>query len=283
MSSIYRQLNIEVDREIAQKLGIEFNEDEADNKKINIVNKDSLVIRRWFTLSQLTMILKKAENLSRADDNFVLSYLLLAKKKAYKNSELFDWLIITFKEKKYNSFVLVGDEYENYILNTSKYIIKDSEDKVFLECIEPIKISDIYNKFETDGIRLSQTFIHEFLKKWTVSTEDESGMPILPATKIFEAIQGYLEFGANNEPIYLFYGEWYVFDTKYSTALNNEYEFAFENYTEKNRLIYGKFSLLHKAKNEDTYNKVLENENKILVTHTGSTWAYVFKKVDILL
>lgn len=59
MSSIYRQLYIEVDRKIAQELGIEFDEDEAEKGKINIVNKDSLVIRRWFTLSQLIIVLKK--------------------------------------------------------------------------------------------------------------------------------------------------------------------------------------------------------------------------------
>lgn len=43
-----------------------------------------------------------------------------------------DVLKTIFKEKKYEAFVLVGDEFEDYILNASKYIIKDAKDTVLL-------------------------------------------------------------------------------------------------------------------------------------------------------
>lgn len=91
---------------------------------------------------------------------------------------------------------------------------------------------------------------------------------MLPETKIFDAIQGFIEFSDDKEPIYLFNGEWYVFDTKYTTALNNEYVFAYENHIKKNEVISNKFSLLHKVKTENVYNKTLESEKSIFVTHT---------------
>lgn len=43
MSSIFRQLNIEIDRDVAEDLGIEFEQDESESKKINLVNKDSML------------------------------------------------------------------------------------------------------------------------------------------------------------------------------------------------------------------------------------------------
>ncbi|TEB05668.1 hypothetical protein Psch_02709 [Pelotomaculum schinkii] len=268
MSSIYRQLNIEVDRKIAQEFGIKFDEDESERKKINIVNKDSLVIRRCFTLSQLIIVLKKIDKLTKAEDNFALNYLVLAKKKNYKNSELLEILKKIFKEKNYGAFVLVGDEFEDYILNASKYIVKDAKGNVFIESTQPIKINDIYDKFETNGIRLSMAFIYEFLKKWTISTEDESGILALPATHIFDAIQGFVEVRDTKDPVYLFNGEWYVFDTQYTTALNNEYGSIFENHLNNFGIISNKFSLLHKAATETEYNKILESQKNILVAHT---------------
>jgi hypothetical protein len=268
MSSIYRQLNIEVDRKIAQEFGIEFDEKEAEKKKINIVNKDSLVIRRSLTLSQLIIVLKKVDKLSKVKDNFALNYLVLAKKKNYKNSELLDVLKMKFKEKNYGVFVLVGDEFEDYILNASKYIVKDAEGAAFIESTQPIKLSDIYDKFETEGIRLSLVFIHEFLKKWTISTTDEFGMLVLPETPIIDAIQGFVEYSDDKDPVYLFNGEWYVFDTKYTTALSNEYEIIFENYLKKSDGISSQFSLLHKAITETSYNKILETKKNIIVSHT---------------
>jgi len=268
MSGIYRQLNIEVDKKIANELGIEFDKDEANNKKINIVNKDSLVIRRCFTLSKLKIVLKKLDKLKKLKDNFALNYLVLAKKKNYKNSELLDVLKRVFIEKKYGAFVLVGDEYENYILNASKYIVKDANGKVFIESTQPIRINDIFDKFEKEGIRLSQAFIYEFLKKWTICTEDESGIQTLPETYIFNAIQGFIEVGSRRDPVYLFNGEWYVFDTKYTKALDNEYELIYKSHLKKRDIILSQFSLLHKVSTETAYNEILESENNIYVTHT---------------
>lgn len=267
MSSIYRQLNIEVDRKIAEKLII-FDEDEAEKKKTNIVNKDSLVIRRYFTLSQLVIVLKNIEKLTKAKDNFALNYLVLAKKKNYKNSELLEVLRKLFKDKNYGAFVLMGDEFQDYILNASKYIVKDAEGTVFIESTQPIKINDIYDKFKTDGIKISLAFIQDFLKKWTICTEDEAGIPALPETRIFDAIQGFVEVGSTKEPVYLFNGEWYVFDEKYTTALNDEYEIIYENHLKNSEIIYNQFSLLHKAANETAYNKILESKKNIIVTHT---------------
>lgn len=268
MSSIYRQLNIEIDREIAQKLGIEFDENEAKNKKVNIINKDSLVIRRNLSLSQLINILKRIDKLTKAKDNFALNYLVPARKMNYKNSELFSILKTLFTEKKYKAFELVGDEYVNYILNSRKYIVKDAENNVFIRKEQPIRIKDIFEELEKKGIKITSSFVHTFLKKWTIYTTGETGKIELPETCIFDAIQGHIELNNTRDPVYLFNGEWYVFDIKYADALTNEYEAIFDKYFEKSKAILSKFSLLHSAKTETEYNKILEREKNILVTHT---------------
>mgnify|MGYP003294373082 CR=1 FL=1 len=40
MSGIFRQINVEADRNIAEDIGVTFDEEESDKKKVNIVNKD---------------------------------------------------------------------------------------------------------------------------------------------------------------------------------------------------------------------------------------------------
>ena len=59
MSSIFRQLSVEVDRDVAKELGVTFREEELSHKKIGIINKDSLVIRRSFTLRELKKVIEK--------------------------------------------------------------------------------------------------------------------------------------------------------------------------------------------------------------------------------
>ena len=161
-------------------------------KKVNIINKDSLVIRRNLSLSQLINILKRIDKLTKAKDNFALNYLVPARKMNYKNSELFSILKTLFTEKKYKAFELVGDEYVNYILNSRKYIVKDAENNVFIRKEQPIRIKDIFEELEKKGIKITSSFVHTFLKKWTIYTTDETGKIELPETCIFDAIQGHI-------------------------------------------------------------------------------------------
>lgn len=81
MNSVFRQIDTEAGRDIAEKLGIEFDEGESPNKKLNMINKDSLVIRRSLTLEELKKLIGRVNRLERARDNFALNYLVPVRKK----------------------------------------------------------------------------------------------------------------------------------------------------------------------------------------------------------
>lgn len=65
MNSVFRQIDAEAGRDIAEKLGIEFDEGESPNKKLNMINKDSLVIRRSLTLEELKRLIGRVSRLEK--------------------------------------------------------------------------------------------------------------------------------------------------------------------------------------------------------------------------
>lgn len=127
MSSIFRQLSIEATRDIAEKLGITFNEEESQTKKINIVNKDSIVIHRSISIVELKRVINRICDIEKEADNFALNYLVLARKKGLKNNELYESLIQTLVDGKFNHFMLTGDDYTTFLTCANKYIIKDGQ------------------------------------------------------------------------------------------------------------------------------------------------------------
>ena len=269
LSSIYKQLNVEIDRDIASALGIEFDEEESLKKKINLVNKDSLVIRRSASLSSLTNILTKLNELEKRDDNFALNYLVTAKKKGIKKVDLVNQLIENFKNGIYDTFVLVGDDYEDYVLNVDRYRIICDDDSVFLERNTPITLDDIFNEITRQDLRVSTAFWGRVLKNWQVETRDRNGNKELYPQSIINTLQGFIEYGIAKQPCYLINGDWYVFDEVYSNLLDKEYA---ELYTQKFKSassIKKSHNLIKTAINEDAYNKALETEKTIIVSHTA--------------
>lgn len=266
MSSIFRQLNIEADREIAEMLGIEFEKDESESKKVNIVNKDSIVIHRSISISELKGLIHSLFDLEQAPDLFPLNYLVLATKKRIKNAELFESLLDVLANREFDRFILTGDDYTAFYTGADKYVLTNEEGTVLLEQTAPFTFMDVISQIPNP--KLPKGALRTMLKQWTISTFDNSGRQILYNLRVFDAIQGFIEFGEGNRPCYLFNGLWYVFDEKFSHLLTKEYEEFFDLNAEPVSSLAAKFALCRSAKNEDSYNKELRANKLVTVAHT---------------
>lgn len=266
MSGIFRQLNIEVDRDVVENLGIEFDEEESETKKIGIMNKDSLVIRRSISLSELQTLIHNIYDLERTPDNFALNYLVLASKKRIKNAELYDKLIEILVAKEFDRFILSGDDYTSFYTGADRYILYNEEGVVLLDTTNPLSFRDIVAQVPDQ--KFTKSALQKMLKKWYISTFDNAGNFILYRLRVYDAIQGFIEFGADNRPCYLFNGQWYVFDDKFSCVLRSEFEEFFAQQLSTADDVAKKFDLRSSASTEDKYNSELQNNLNIVVSHT---------------
>lgn len=268
MSSIFRELSLEVDREIARAFGVYPKPGEPE-RKVSILNKDSIVIRKSFSIPEIKIVIEKIDELSTYEDNFALNYIVLAKKRNLKNADLFDALVEVFQTGNLDNFVLVGDEYSHYIVKGSQYsVFVDEEENVpFLVRDEPITLLDVFSAFRSQSIPLTKHFISTFLKKWSIGSFDDAGNIVLPRTPIIEAIQGYIEFGAHREPVYIFNGEWYVFDEKYAHILQRDFTRFFDRFLSQGDQIIDQFQLQIQAATEEQYNKSLAQQIRVILSH----------------
>ena len=266
MSSIFRQLSIEATRDIAENLGITFNEEESQNKKINIVNKDSIVIHRSISIAELKQVINRICDVEKMTDNFALNYLVLARKKGLKNNKLYEELIQTLVDGKFNHFMLTGDDYTTFLTCANKYMIKDGQtDETLTESENAITFLDVIALLKNKN---KSTF-NKMLKNWTISTVDNAGNMSLYPISIFDAIQGFVEFGEKQQPCYLFNGQWYVFDSKFSDILDVEFKELFNQQLGKRNTYTSNFGLIRDFSTEEDYNNAIKGEEKYIVAHTA--------------
>lgn len=268
MNGIFRQINIEAGRDIAEKLGIEFDEGESPNKKLNMINKDSLVIRRSLTLEELKTLISKVNGLEKARDNFALNYLVPARKKRLKNSELINDLINALEVGETGNFLLTGENYTVYYSEADNYILKDEAGKELLNKTEPIAFDDIISLIPES--ERSHTALQIMLKSWTIAAFRDDGSIVLQETKVIDAIQGFVEHGENKMPCILFNGSWYVIDDKYADHLTEDYKKIFDSSEAAANALSEEFGLLDcRAANEDSFNTQLRKNKRVLVAHTA--------------
>lgn len=267
MSSVFRQLTVEAERSIVESIGISFGENESAQKKTNIINKDSFIIRRSLSLEELVVLLHHLAEVEEKADAFVLNYLVLARKKGIKNADLFEKMVSDFSEGDLSRFALVGDEYEQYYLNASRYILTDKNGTILLDQAEPIDLPSVFSLLELEGKKISKTSIKLMLKHWQLTTEDSSGGTVLFPLSIIDALQGFVEFGDSNAPCYLFNGSWFVFDNHYDFLLSKEFKELYDNNNSIADKIISKWDLSHPDSSEEEYNKWLSHKSNIQVTH----------------
>lgn len=262
MSSIFRELSLEIDKEMIELLGIEIDENKKI-KNLNLIAKDSFVIRKSISIEELMVVLNKLIDIEKNDDNFSLGYFIDAKKNGYSYKDLNELFIQYLMRGIGENFILVGDEYSEYCVGGNLYVVQDNEQNIIYQSDTPIIIDDLYKNCLPEPI--TKTSVERLLKYSLVVYNDKE--IILYPTKIKQCMQGYIE-DENRQPFFLFNDKWLMFDNNYIDNLDKEFKKSYAqmiNIDEKLKDI-----LVNSDSNltEDAYNKTFENSDEIILAHT---------------
>ena len=262
LGSIYRELSIQVSKDIAKKLGVEGIE---NNRQISISSGDSVVIRKSISLNELKKILKTLSKLEEKEDNFILNYFVPIRKKGIKLSYIKDIMMQKIQDEDYNSFLLLSDNISEYYYNSYKYQIKENGKCIF-EKDSPIELNDVVNLIKDDKGRLFKNRINQMLYDFILETFDENGKTIIYPEKIINLLRGTIE--NDNYCFYLLNGSWYVFEEHFFQKLDEKYKELFYNIRKESENVVKKYNLLKKVSSEEKYNGKFTHEKGIIKVHT---------------
>ena len=261
LGSIYRELNIQVSKEIAKKLGVSGIE---DNKQISISSGDSVVIRKSISLEELKVILKTLSKLEEKEDNFILNYFVPIRKKEIKLSYLKEIMVKSILNDELDKFQLLSDDISQYYFTSYKYqIIK--EGRCLYESYSPIEFKNIIDTLKDDKGNLYKTKIEDALNEYELETVNENGEIVIAADKIINLLRGCIE--DEKYCYYLLNGTWYVFEEHFFDMLDEKYKALYDKVQEESKNILKKYDLLKLANNEDEYNFLFKQDERIITVH----------------
>ena len=262
LGSIYRELNIQVSKDIAKKLGVEGIE---DNRQIIVSSGDSVVIRKSISLDELKTILLTLSKLEAKEDNFILNYFIPVRKKGIKSSYLKEIMINKIQNEQYKDFQILSDNINEYYFSSYKYIIRENGKKIF-EKSEPIILKDIVENLKDHKGNLYKSRIEQMLNNFEIETQNENGETIIYPEKVFNILRGSIEDEKNC--FYLLNGSWYIFEEHFFEMLDNKYKDLYNNIEPIASNVTKKFNLIQDVSNEEEYNKKFEDDNRIIKVHT---------------
>lgn len=263
MSAVFKELSLEVDDEVAEMFGIL---DKKKRRKTSVLLKDSLNLRKSIDIKQLKNVLSEIYEIEKRKDRYSMGYFLSAKKIGISNADLFRVLQDCIINKELDKFVLIGDDYQKYCVDAEEFVITD---EMGIDCYTsnvPITFEELI-EFITEDRELSRNYISIVMKKWKIQTKDTSGNTILFPISIFNALQGFVEFGEKKIPCFLMQGEWYCLNTRYTSILDEEFKNRLDEKFELVKDVKAKFNLASKLKTEDSYNDSFFTTEKIIVAH----------------
>ncbi len=262
MSSIFRELSLEFDKEMIELLGIEIEENKKV-KNLNLVAKDSFVIRKSITIEELIIVLSKLISIEKNEDNFSLGYFVDAKKYGYSYKDINEKFIQYLMSANIDNFILVGDDYSEYCVGGNSYVIEDNEKNVIFQSDVPITMKDLYEKCLTTPI--TKTSIERLLKYNLVVYNDKE--TILYPTKIKQCMQGYIE-DENRQPFFLFNDKWLMFDNNFIDNLDSEFKKTYAQMIKIDDKLRDILLNNNTSLTEDAYNKTFKESDDIIVAHT---------------
>lgn len=261
LGSIYRELSIQISREIAKEFGIK--EDEGE-RTIGVSSGDSIIIRKSMSIEELKVILEKLNKIQKKKDKFILNYFVPVRKKRIKESTLKELMIRMIKEGNFRNFEILSDSIEEYYFSSYEYKL-ESEGREILKKQTPIKMEDIVTFLKQEREDLYINKINEILTKCEIETIDSNGKTIIPKTKIYNLINRCIE--DDKGCYYLINGTWYVFEEYYFRMLTSQYQDLFSENEEISKKIALKYGLTKKCKNEDDYNDMFINDSNVIKGH----------------
>lgn len=262
MSSIFRELSLEIDKEMIELLGIEIDENKKI-KNLNLIAKDSFVIRKSISIENLIVVLNKLIDIEKNDDNFSLGYFIDAKKNGYSYKILNELFIQYLMHGIGENFILVGDEYSEYCFGGNLYVVQDNEQNTIYQSDIPITINDLYKNCLPEPI--TKTSIERLLKYSLVVYNDKE--IILYPTKIKQCMQGYIE-NENKQPFFLFNDKWLMFDNNFIDNLDREFKNNYAQMIKIDKKLRDILSNDNTSLTEDAYNKTFKESTEIILAHT---------------
>ena len=262
MSSIFRELSLEIDKEMIELLGIEIDENKK-LKNLNLIAKDSFVIRKSISIENLIVVLNKLIDIEKNDDNFSLGYFIDAKKNGYSYKILNELFIQYLMHGIGENFILVGDEYSEYCFGGNLYVVQDNEQNTIYQSDIPITINDLYKNCLPEPI--TKTSIERLLKYSLVVYNDKE--IILYPTKIKQCMQGYIE-NENKQPFFLFNDKWLMFDNNFIDNLDREFKNNYAQMIKIDKKLRDILSNDDTSLTEDAYNKTFKESTEIILAHT---------------
>lgn len=264
LSSIYSELVVELDKDKASDLGILL---DSDKQKINILNKDSIVIRKSLTINQLEQVISKIAEVESREAEFALNYFVLARSKGVKDTELMRTLVEQFKNEDYSHFIIYGSDYEKYYYRASSYSLMDEDGKIILEKSEPINLEDIFQLIHDLNIKMSLGRTDTIIRRWMMNTWDNSGSILMYRKPLFDLLQGYIQY--RDKTIYLSYGRWYIIDDTFTNILKQEYLELYKQNISKEKVLKTLFPFrIGKGEKEDDYNREYIKNSEVIMAHT---------------
>lgn len=250
MSVVFKELSLEVDDNVAEMFGVS---DAKRKTKTNVLLKDSLNLRKSIDVNQLKSVLSEIYEIEKRKDKYSMGYFLSAKKIGISNVNLFECLQDCIMNNEFDKFVLIGDDYQKYCVDAEEFIVTDERGTECYTSNVPITFKELVD-FIGEDRELSKNYISTVLKKWKIQTKDTNGKMILFPISIFNALQGFVEFGEERIPCFLMQGEWYCFNKRYISILDEEFKNRMDEKLEFTKDIKLKFKLTSKLKTEDKYN-----------------------------
>lgn len=263
MSAVFKELSLEVDDEVAEIFGIS---DKKKKRKTSVLLKDSLNLRKSIDIKKLKNVLGEIYEIEKKKDQYSMGYFLSAKKIGISNADLFEALQECIMNNELDKFVLIGDDYQKYYVDSEEYIITDETGNDCYTSDVPITFKELIEFIKEDR-ELSRNYISIVMKKWRIQTKDSSGNTLLFPISIFNALQGFVEFGEKRIPCFLMQGEWYCLNIRYISLLDEEFKKRMNENLELAKAIKAKFNLISKSKTEDSYNDSFFSSEKIIVAH----------------
>ncbi len=262
IGAIFRELSLEVDSKIVELLGIEV-DNSKKIKNLNIDVKDSLVVKKSIGIDDLATVLNQLIHIEQIEDNFSLGYFVDIKKHGYSSQYVNELFINSLANRKYDNFILVGNEYTEYCIGGSSYVINDIDGNCVLEKDSFITMQDIYDNCLPE--KPSKTLIEKFMR-YTLTVYDSDNNIILYPTKIKQCMQGIIE-SDEQIPFLLFNGNWLMFDSNYVGNLDSEYRKTYRETASVNTELTYIIKNKDSKATEDSYNTSFAESDRIIVTH----------------
>lgn len=268
LSSVFRELSLEIDDDVLEQLG--FVRKKQTKRKTSILLKDSLNVRHSVKIDELKEALGMIYKVEKRSDMYSMGYFLNSKKVGISNKDLLSKLIEDILNENIDKICLIGDDYLKYCVGASEYIVQNEEHEEYFSSENPITFKIILELIKEDK-KLSRTFVEKVLKKWTISTISSDGKVVLYPISIFNALQGFVEYGEKGIPCFLMQGEWYCFDDRYTELLSDEFKKIIKSDKEKVQQLKDKFSLNATGNDENLFNDSFFAKTDVIVAHKSLT------------